>query len=98
MTLAEFLAQPYTTRNRPPLRCKDGFELSVQASEAHYCTPHSNRGPWTTVEVGYPSAPLPQLCHLATVGSSDNQLYGYVPLTAVQAVIDAHGGIAEQVR
>ena len=36
--------------------CADGHTLSVQASETHYCTPRDNRGPWTHVEVGYPTA------------------------------------------
>lgn len=37
--------------------CRDGFSLSVQASHTHYCSPKNDTGPWTTVEVGYPSAP-----------------------------------------
>ena len=30
----------------------NGVELSVQASDNHYCSPRDNDGPWTSVEVG----------------------------------------------
>lgn len=39
--------------------CKDGTTLSVQASDGHYCSPRNNRGPWTAVEVGFPSVKPP---------------------------------------
>ena len=41
--------------------CKDGFTLSVQAREACYCEPRNNIGPYTEVEVGYPSEAEPLL-------------------------------------
>jgi hypothetical protein len=40
----------------PKVVCQDGFSMSVQASETHYCSPRDNIGPWDEVEVGYPSA------------------------------------------
>jgi len=40
----------------PRVVCKDGFNMSVQASETHYCSPRDSVGPWDEVEVGYPSA------------------------------------------
>ena len=39
----------------PEIVCKDGTTLSVQASEFHYCTPRDNKGPYTHVEIGFPS-------------------------------------------
>ena len=60
------------------LTCKDGFTLSVIAGEGAYCSPRPNRyglksdahtvtsdysGPYTAVEVGYPSErPEPWEC------------------------------------
>jgi len=41
---------------RERLECNDGFSLSVQAGQSHYCAPRDNAGPWTHVELGYPSA------------------------------------------
>ena len=40
----------------PKVVCQDGFSMSVQASETHYCSPRDSIGPWDRVEVGYPSA------------------------------------------
>jgi len=40
---------------RPAIECIDGFMMSVQASSMHYCTPRENQGPYSEVEVGYPS-------------------------------------------
>ena len=45
---------------RPRIVCADGFSLSVQASNGHYCTPRSNYGPYSRVEVGYPSSRPPE--------------------------------------
>jgi hypothetical protein len=41
-------------RYRPPvaaITCRDGTVFSIQAGEGLYCTPRSNTGPWTHVEV-----------------------------------------------
>ena len=37
------------------IRCNDGFSMSVQASSAHYCSPKNDKGPYISVEVGFPS-------------------------------------------
>jgi hypothetical protein len=42
--------------NHKRIYCKDGYNLSVQASATHYCSPREDFGPWYEVEVGYPSA------------------------------------------
>ena len=40
---------------RPQIRCYDNFRMSVQASRAHCCTPRDDHGPYSAVEVRYPS-------------------------------------------
>jgi len=45
----------------PRLRCPDGFNVSVQASSTHYSSPRRDDGPYSKVECGYPSAPMPTL-------------------------------------
>jgi hypothetical protein len=45
----------------PRIVCKNGFNLSVQASRSHYCSPKSDTGSYTHVEVGYPSFEVPEL-------------------------------------
>lgn len=36
---------------RRAFRCTDGFTLSIQASSGTHCTPKTDDGPWTHVEV-----------------------------------------------
>lgn len=79
-----------TLQQAPPIRCADGFKMSVQASVMHYCTPASNYGPWTHVEVGYPSE---QVEEFAPYGDSDySKVYAQVPIGLVEKVIQKHGG------
>ena len=46
--------------------CADGFSMSVQASETHYCSPRETGAErYTAVEIGYPSDGEPLLMYLA---------------------------------
>lgn len=78
-------------RIRPRIFCNDGFSLSVQAGKYHYCTPRDNYGPYTAVEVGFPSGPVPATWQDYSDG--DN-VYGYVPIEMVAELIVSHGGVA----
>lgn len=73
----------------PEIECADGFTMSVQASLWHYCSPKADVGPWSAVEVGFPSEPEPLLGQTAP---TENVVYGWVPIKNVAAVIDKHGG------
>lgn len=85
----------------PRVHCADGFNVSIQASSTHYCSPREDRGPWYMVELGYPSAPMPTLVQWAKVLGGDDAtaetmtdgVWGYVPVAAVVAVLAAHGGL-----
>jgi len=44
---------------RPHITTGDGTELSVQASQYHYCEPRWNGADYTRVEVGFPSTTVP---------------------------------------
>ena len=79
---------------KPPLICKDGFRLSVQASSNHYCDPRQNEGPWCEVEVGYPSADEPLLFQYAeTQGEWTKTVYPYTPIHVVAQALARHGGV-----
>lgn len=76
------------------LRCTDGFGLSVQASNMHYCSPRDNEGPYDTVEVGYPSEVVEAFmpyCEDPTTPTGT--VYAQVPIEVVLTVINKHGGI-----
>lgn len=82
-----FAAMMAMRENRPEATCADGFKMSIQASEDHYCQ-KDDEGSYVSVEVGFPSPPEPLLDEYG-----DDGVYGYVPLTVVDAIIAKHGGI-----
>ncbi len=79
----------------PRLILKDGVSLSVQASEHSYSSPRDNKGPYTKVEVGFPSEAPPEAWKefAEEWGKPTGTVYGYIPLTLVMLYIGAHGGI-----
>lgn len=80
---------------RPWIRCADGFEVSVQASEHHYCTPRINgAAEYDTVELGYPSTDDPLIIDYAEDPEEPtNTVYGFVPVHIVCELVEKHGGI-----
>jgi hypothetical protein len=98
----------FDPRRRTPntVRCADGYTLSVIAGEGCYCQPRPDRdgvlgdapgdypGPYTHVEVGFPSArpePWDQWQAHAEDGKW-NSVYSYVPVELVRELVAAHGG------
>lgn len=78
------------------LTCNDGFRMSVQASETHYCLPRDNEGPHYKFEVGYPSSEEPALMRYAEdPDRPTDTVYGYVPVEIIDEIIAKHGGIKE---
>ena len=86
-------------RIRPRILCRDGFCVSVQASEMMYCLPREDHGPYTHVELGYPNRyevlledyiEDPDTCML-------NNLFPYTPVELVERIIEKHGGFQQVV-
>jgi hypothetical protein len=83
--------------------CADGFEMSVQASSGHYCSPRDDVGPYGTVEVGFPTAKDPQLEKFAEDPDAEickdsgtvQTVYGWVPAETIRQIIESHGGISD---
>ena len=73
--------------------CRDEYSVSVQASETSYCDPRNNVGPYTAVELGYPSTSDPMLDGYAEDASRPTDtIYGWVPVALVRDLIVKHGG------
>jgi hypothetical protein len=73
------------------VKCRDGFTMSIQASKYHYCTPRTDVGPYTHVEIGFPSEAEPLLIPYAdSPENPTDTVYGYVPREVVEAVIAKH--------
>jgi hypothetical protein len=76
--------------------CADGFSMSVQANKNGYCEPRNDAGPYTRVEVGYPSSYDYFLHRYAeNPDKPTDTVYGYVPADTIVLCIDAHGGMVE---
>jgi hypothetical protein len=83
----------YNVRFMRPVRCADGLEFSMQASSGHYCSPRRDLGPWTEVEIGFPSQRVEEFMEYAEDPSKPTKtVYGWVPAHVVAAVVEAHGG------
>jgi len=90
---------------RAAVVCKDGFTMSVQASNYHYCTPRINDAEgYLEVEIGYPRQREPLIDEyvegfgLWVEDEHDdfdftNAVYPYVPAEVVLEVIMKHGGM-----
>lgn len=90
------------------IKCADGFTLSVIAGSGTYCiprpewpydgneTPDDYPGPYTHVEVGYPSErPEPWSTWVEYVETEDRPMdtvYAFVPAGVVRSLIELHGG------
>jgi hypothetical protein len=80
----------------PHIVCKDGFKMSVQAGQSLYSTPKDVAEEYEDAEVGYPSEEEKLLTTYAE--DKDNlcgTVYGYVPCSVIDQVIEKHGGIDE---
>ena len=78
----------------PYLICKDGFQMSVQASETHYSAPRGFADKYSEVEIGYPSDVENLIMDYCEDDNNPCEtVYGYVPVNIVDRVIEKHGGI-----
>ena len=77
----------------PKALMKDGFSISIQASEFHYCNPRLSVGPWNEMELGFPSELDPILDEYAEEPGTSDTVFGYVPIAIVNELISKHGGI-----
>jgi len=82
---------------KPHITCKDGFKMSVQASETHYCEPRQSRlDYYYSFEVGYPTEDENLLFQYADDPENphDSSVFGYVPAYILDEIIEKHGGVA----
>lgn len=82
---------------RPKVKCKDGFEISIQASEHCYCVPRNNDAEkYESVELGFPSEKEDLLMEYAEDDRTPTEtIYAFVPVYVVDKVLEKHGGIVD---
>ena len=79
--------------------CADGFKMSVQAGPRSYSYPKDDVGPYTEVEVGFPSHYEGLLIPYAENPDNPTEtVYGYTPARVVLNVLAKHGGIVSGAR
>jgi len=75
---------------------KSGFGASIQAGKRSYCNPRDETGPYTTVELGFPTAREDLIMKWAeNPRNPTDTVYGYVPAGVVRALTIKHGGVIE---
>ena len=70
--------------------CKDGFTVSIQAGPSYYSRPRNLKGPYTHVEMGHASGPMPSLKKW-----KEGNIWTFVPLQLAAQVINNHGGLVK---
>ena len=85
-----------TSSKTPHVVCKDGFKMSVQAGQSLYSEPKDVTNHYEEMEIGFPSK---EENLIASYADDEENLcdtvYGYVPCSIIDAVIEKHGGIDE---
>ena len=86
-----------TTSRTPHVVCKDGFKMSVQAGQSLYSEPRDVADHYEEAEVGFPSAEESLIARYADDEENlCDTVYGYVPCSIIDEVIEKHGGIDEE--
>ena len=85
-----------TSSHTPYVVCNDGFEMSVQAGQSLYSEPRDVADSYEEAEVGFPTTEESLLTSYAEDSEAlCDTVYGYVPCSIIDQVIEKHGGIDE---
>jgi len=85
-----------TSTHTPHVVCKDGFKMSVQAGQSLYSEPRDVADHYEEAEVGFPSEEESLIARYADDEENlCDTVYGYVPCSIIDEVIEKHGGIDE---
>lgn len=80
--------------------CPDGWSVSIIAKSGAYCSPRGDRGPWTHVELGFPTAHEPDLevYKEPLQERHEDSVFPYVPVEVVEAILVKHGFVLAELR
>lgn len=103
MEILDYLAKTFSDLGKSPFKirthivCKDGFSMSVQASERHACEPREDleSGLYNSVEIGLTTERVDILEPYVITENEDayENVYYCVPIELVESIIKSHGGI-----
>ncbi len=94
----------YNKPNYARVYFNNGGDVSIQASRTHYSHPRDNFGPYTEMELGYPSRdtqiPESMLRYIDPLNEDEegkpdpyDNVYGYVPVSVIKELIELNGGV-----
>ena len=92
------MLEPQTARDN--VVCADGFKVSIQASESHYCSPRVSGlfVIYTSVELGHPNKEeelITKWQESPEMTEPTNDVYPFVPAEVVSMMIAKHGGMVK---
>lgn len=74
--------------------CSNGLTFSLQTTEMNYCSPRSDIGPWSKVEIGFPNREVEKLMPFADDKNRPTEtIYGWVPMNIIMEIITDNGGL-----
>jgi hypothetical protein len=83
------------SKRNKPVKCADGFRMSVQAHNGAYCCPRADGAErYIEVEIGYPTEREELIMRFAEDSDKPTEtVYAFVPAELVYLVIAKHGGM-----
>lgn len=98
MRIETFIKETFEEKHgychRPRIVCNDGFNMSVQGSIGHYCSPRITTDYYNSLEIGFPSEQEDLIMEFAEQKEIPTEtVYGWVPIDIIQKVIEKHKGI-----
>jgi len=79
---------------KPRIICNDGFKMSVQGSQYHYCKPRIDTDSYSELEIGYPTEKENLILKFAEDRKNPcDTVYPYVPIELIDKIIKKHKGI-----
>ena len=96
-TIANYINAFSNFSQTPTLVCEDGFSVSVQVSQGHYCQPRQDMADardYNSMELGFPNKADDLLTPYAENPNAPTEtVYGYVPVNVINEIIAKHGGL-----
>ena len=79
---------------RKPFTCNNGLTFGLQTTELNYCSPRTDNGPWSEVEIGFPNREVEKLMPFAEDKNRPTEtVYGWVPMNSIMEIITDNGGL-----
>jgi len=90
------IKKDFKPRN-PAVKFRDG-QISIQASEFHYCHPKHDKGPYFSYEVAFFEGATDNFGKIPELEPNHDQVYGYVDKDIVISLLESEGYSPSQIK